>query len=545
MGAARRTAAGLAGIVALVASVEAGAGILPTRPIPEEPTADAPRFIGAPAQARPIKHGTNPPRHPFMAPDGRSNIHVDPYMTDTNSVAGPLGRNMQRVSTFKSAECASVTFDSVGRIVSICVGLQGPRLVMLHPRTLDELATFSLPPRQAGGGGTGGDPFTDFSGGGYFYLDHRDRAVIPTTDRRILVVRETAGPDFEQVAQYDLRDRLERDDAIVSALPDYSGRIWFVTTNGVVGNVKPRSGRIRARTLRGEGITNSFAVDETGGVYVVTDRALYRFDTRRRGRIGITWRQKYPNTGEQKPGQVDDGSGTTPTVMGRQARRDHGQLGPDARDGLPARRATPGRREAQGLQRAGVRARRERHGQLADRHEPLDRRREQLRLRGPALDDPGRRDLARHHARERPAAERALPDGVGERRDQPHGRAQALAGERPRLRVHEDGRLRRPLVPDRDQLPHRADRRSSSSPASGWGSTTTTPRSRSARTEPRTSGCWADWLRCGTPRGSRRATAVSRRRRSGNHSAEDPTEGRWRGTARQDLGPSRRRPPAS
>jgi hypothetical protein len=317
MGAARRAAAGLAGIVALAASVEAGAGILPTRPIPEEPTADAPRFIGTPAQPRPVQGGTNAPRHPFMAPDGRSNIHVDPYMTDTNAVAGPLGRNMQRVSTFKSADCASVTFDSAGRIVSICVGLQGPRLVMLHPRTLDELATFSLPPRQAGGGGTGGDPFTDFSGGGYFYLDHRDRAVIPTTDRRILVVRETAGPDFEQVAQYDLRDRLDRGDAIVSALPDYSGRIWFVTTNGVVGKVHPRSGRIRARTLRGEGITNSFAVDETGGVYVVTDRALYRFDTRRRGRIGVTWRRKYPNIGEQKPGQVDDGSGTTPSVMGR------------------------------------------------------------------------------------------------------------------------------------------------------------------------------------------------------------------------------------
>ena len=30
--------------------------------------------------------------------------------------------------------------------------------------------------------------------------------------------------------------------------------------------------------LSGEGISNSFAVDETGGVYIVSDRALYRFD---------------------------------------------------------------------------------------------------------------------------------------------------------------------------------------------------------------------------------------------------------------------------
>jgi hypothetical protein len=252
-----------------------------------------------------------------MAPNGRSNIHVDAYMTDANAAAGPLGRDMRRTSTFQVADCASVTFDSEGRIVSICVGLEGPRLVMFHPRTLEELATFRLPPRQPLGGGTGSNPFTDFSGGGYFYLDHRDRAVIPTTDRRILVVRETSGPGFRLVRQYDLGDRLARDDAIVSALPEYSGRIWFVTVRGVVGNVRPRSGRIRARTLEGEGITNSFAVDETGGVYVVTDRALYRFDARRRGRVGITWRRPYPNTGEQKPGQVDDGSGTTPSVMGR------------------------------------------------------------------------------------------------------------------------------------------------------------------------------------------------------------------------------------
>ena len=84
---------------------------------------------------------------------------------------------MERLSTFFAADCASVTFDRAGRIVTICVGLDGPRLVMLDPRTLDLLAEFPLPPRQPGAA----NPFTDFAGGGYFYLDHHDRAVIPTT----------------------------------------------------------------------------------------------------------------------------------------------------------------------------------------------------------------------------------------------------------------------------------------------------------------------------------------------------------------------------
>ena len=58
---------------------------------------------------------------------------------------------MERLSTFFAADCASVTFDRAGRIVTICVGVDGPRLVMLDPRTLELLAEFPLPAAPAGG----------------------------------------------------------------------------------------------------------------------------------------------------------------------------------------------------------------------------------------------------------------------------------------------------------------------------------------------------------------------------------------------------------
>ena len=47
---------------------------------------------------------------------------------------------------------------------------------------------------------------------------------------------------------------------------------------GVVGTVDPASGAVEVDRHSAEPIGNSFAVDETGGVYIVTDRALYRFD---------------------------------------------------------------------------------------------------------------------------------------------------------------------------------------------------------------------------------------------------------------------------
>jgi hypothetical protein len=284
----------------------------PAQPIPEGPNAgQLPTFIGSPATAKPVS-APQPPRHPFMAPNGLSNIHDDAYMSDTYSWSGPLGVGTQRLSTFQAGECASLVFDSAGRIVTICVGLEGPRLVLFDPQTLDLLAAMPLPPRDP----TSGNPFTSFSGGGYFYLDDSDRAVISTTTRHVWVIGETAEPGFQIERDYDLGLQVPPGDQIVSALPDWSGRIWFVSNKGVVGTIDPASGAVKVHGLTNEGITNSFAVDESGGVYIVSDKALYRFDAAADGTPTVSWRKMYDNSGIKKPGQSDAGSGTTPTLMG-------------------------------------------------------------------------------------------------------------------------------------------------------------------------------------------------------------------------------------
>jgi hypothetical protein len=283
-------------------------------PIPEDPTAGpVPSFIGKRAKAKPISFhaAPTPPRHPFMAHNDDSNIHDDAFQTDTADRPGPLGRHMERTSTFRVAECGSVTFDHKRRIETVCVGLSRPTLVLMDPDTLDELATFQLPPRPPGGG----NPFTDFSGGGYFYLDHRDRAVVVTNERHLYIVGQTDGPGFELQRDFDLNSEVDSDDKLVATMPDWSGLIWVVSRNGVVVVVDPKKERVRSLDL-GEPIGNSFAADDAGGVYIVTDAALYRFDAGRHGRPKVTWREEYDNTGEQKPGQTEKGSGTTPTLMG-------------------------------------------------------------------------------------------------------------------------------------------------------------------------------------------------------------------------------------
>ncbi len=311
------------GAAALALAVPAASpAAVPATPIPQDPGAGAvAAYLGAPQPAHRLRGSRFAPRHPFMAANGRSNLHDDAYQSDAGWTPGPLGRSPGVVSTLFSQECASVTFDARGRLLTVCVGLATVDLRLLDPETLDVLADHPLPPRPAS---SAGHPFTAFGGGGYFYLDRHDRVVVPTSDGHIQVVAESGtaeAPTLSLVRDYDVSSQVGSS-VILSALPDWSGRIWFVTGSGVVGVVDPRTGTSRARQLpHGETIGNSVAVDETGGVFVVSDRALYRFDATRAGAPAVTWRRAYDAGHRQKPGQSQLGSGTTPTIVRRGSHR--------------------------------------------------------------------------------------------------------------------------------------------------------------------------------------------------------------------------------
>ena len=124
-----------------------------------------------------------------MAANERSNIHNDAYQTDAYNVAGPLGRDLEVTSTLFAAECASVTFDKRGRIVTVCVSPVGATLRLIDPDSLATLASYELPPREPGT-----FSFNNFSGGGYFYLDDQDRAVVSTFTGHLLTHRPERRP---------------------------------------------------------------------------------------------------------------------------------------------------------------------------------------------------------------------------------------------------------------------------------------------------------------------------------------------------------------
>jgi hypothetical protein len=299
-----------------IAALPATASADPILSVPPPPS--LPAFSGAPAGGVPLPASktTFPPQNPYMAPDSNSNIHNDAWMTDAYpSRPGPLGNSLVSTSEAMSpAICGSLAFDSRGRIVTVCpsVGV-GPQARIIDPSTLAIIATYDLPNAPDP---PGTKAYQNFSGGGYFFLDNRDRIWVPTKTDHIYVLGESAdGNSLALRRDYDLTSVLDSaNERITSALPDFSGLIWFVTKqNGKVGTLNPDTRTIHVLRLNEE-IENSFAVDHSG-VYIVSDRSMYRFVRRTGGSPKIVWKSTYPNSGIVKPSQVDAGSGTTPTVM--------------------------------------------------------------------------------------------------------------------------------------------------------------------------------------------------------------------------------------
>lgn len=289
-----------------------------TLPVPVDPRGVGLRpFTGQPATAHPIETA-EVPRHPFMAANGSSNIHGDAYQTDAYRNPGPAGHDLTVSSRLQGGVCLSVTFDSKGRIVTVCITPgQAPRLLLLDPDTLDAITALSLP------GSTSTSP-TEIAGGVYFYLDNHDQAIIPTNTGEILVVA-VQGDRLVPQRSYDLTPAIGTS-GIVSALPDWSGLLWFAAKDGTVGTLDMANGRIETHDIDGEQIANSIAVDESGGVFVVSDHALYRFDATPSGRPEVTWRAPYDRGSRQKPGQISQSSGTTPTLIGPASGPDGGYV---------------------------------------------------------------------------------------------------------------------------------------------------------------------------------------------------------------------------
>jgi hypothetical protein len=282
----RRTAARAAGAVAVLLALVV---VVPDGwlPIPPAPGAWAgPAYVGRPATASPMAHDEVP-----------QNPHRTPGVIEERS--GPLGLQPEvDTSWFGMQRCGQLAATSTGALVALCTDRQGPALRLVDPDTMRPGPTHDLPERTS----------DDACAGDAFYLDAADRAVVTTTDRRVLAVRTTADgdPALTTDETWDLRPYIPFGDCVVALAPDWAGLVWWASQDGLVGTIAPGSGRIGVIDVD-EPIRRGIATDAAGGAYVVTDDALHRLAAGRTGVPRDVWRAAYDGASGSAPVVLDGG----------------------------------------------------------------------------------------------------------------------------------------------------------------------------------------------------------------------------------------------
>jgi hypothetical protein len=284
--------------------------------------------------------------HPGLTEFGQGSMHSDSYNSDTHSTAGPVGTGITidsaDMSILFGGQCGNTLMTSDGVLLSFCPDISRVAIfAMVHDGTgFKKVAQeLTLPNRESSQTGNLDEIMSDTSGGVYFHLDNQDRIVLVDSENnfRIIALQPLAMPvngmayQFVEVANYDLdvgipvvanSDGSTRPADVTDVMPDWSndGLYWFVTREGHVATVDISHGSVTASdihliTLAGEEFLNSVAMD-ANGVYAASDHAMYRFVRGSNDEPVQMWRESYDRGTTLKPGQVNQGTGTTPTLMG-------------------------------------------------------------------------------------------------------------------------------------------------------------------------------------------------------------------------------------
>lgn len=283
---------------------------------------------------RPSPDDAEPPCNPHLADSVWAANHRDSYAQASSPAPGPTGPPDRIDVHHEGIEAAPiiVTFSAPypdgGFVVwGSTVGASG-QVFKLDPDTFRMIDTAQPEEGQQSPG---------FSGA-YNVLDRENRLI--STFEGSLVVYGDVDPT-DRMSPIEVEHQLELpddalcrpdDEIIVGINMTYDGHVAFATSFGTVGVVPREPERMTAENLRVlslngedcddasvddedlEEVANTIAVDEDGGIYVITDTALYRID--RDGHdLAETWRVEY-EAERDRSGSLGPGSGASPTLMG-------------------------------------------------------------------------------------------------------------------------------------------------------------------------------------------------------------------------------------
>lgn len=245
------------------------------------------------------------PENPHLAASTWPIYHGDSYAQHRSTLPAVEGAGAVTVERVPlDGVPVFVLFDPDDDVFAVSRGVSGARLWKIDRETLEPVSSVELAAQ-----GT--------FAGVYGFVDAGGDAVLGVGQR---VIRfEGPSGTLDELAAQNLAAVLSPDEALVAVSALYSGELAFVGSAGTVGVIDADLDTPPLATLRlaGRTVSNALALDEQGGIYLVTDAAATRVDW---SAGGLVERWSHPIEApftEPRPGRLGVGSGTTPALMGR------------------------------------------------------------------------------------------------------------------------------------------------------------------------------------------------------------------------------------
>ncbi|MCP4136156.1 MAG: hypothetical protein GY754_34615 [bacterium] len=271
--------------------------------------------------------GNEPPKNLWLADSPWPQSHRNPYCQASSPFPGPESVRWKTSSDFKLLTPGLITIALSGLYsdgTGVLWGGSATTIFKADPSSkklsyIDKTIKdgFQLKPDAK---------ISDGLSGAYTLLDNSNIFYVPQLTRICAYGDEITGDKYSDIATkrvYHIPEsKLSNpDEIIVGFSMTYDGMLIFVTSHGLVGAVSRHFDEEYYFSLGDdEEISNSIALDEDGGIYIVSSKKMYRVqwtgselttDSAKGG-----WIADY-EIGEEASGvRLGNGSGSTPTLMG-------------------------------------------------------------------------------------------------------------------------------------------------------------------------------------------------------------------------------------
>ncbi|MCG8672643.1 MAG: hypothetical protein MI867_24790 [Pseudomonadales bacterium] len=270
-----------------------------------------------------------PPRNTYLADSAWPMTHRTPYVQGSSPLPGPTARETTNAPKYTNTGLVNITLANSAPYEDGTIVIWGSSIDYIYKL---EATPEGSNPRIDRIRKPDGISLTNAITGAYTILDRDNRFYVPGRGKLYAYTDSVAGDAFSdiQLAQtFELpADSLrgtENEDPIVGINMTYDGYIAIATKRGTVAVVSRDFSEFRyvwlGESETGEEVSNSIAVDEDGGIYVVTSEKMYRVQWTG-SELSLdpatgAWASTYENGADvQVPGRLGAGSGSTPSLMG-------------------------------------------------------------------------------------------------------------------------------------------------------------------------------------------------------------------------------------